>query len=430
MADLKQVTVPDIGDFSDVAVVEVHVAQGDKVAENDPLVTLETDKATMDVPAPFGGTVAEVLLKVGDVASEGTPVVSLGASAEAKRGDVDEAATAEPMAPSAVRTAVAAEASARPASAEQEPPPPKAPASSGNGSDPVYASPSVRRLARELGVGLERVEGSGRKGRIVVEDVRAAAEGGGAAAASGGDSGLNLLPWPKVDFAKYGEIERVELSKIRKISAANLSRNWVRIPHVTHNDEADVTDLEAFRKQLNSEQAEVKVTMVALLLKAVVASLKAFPDVNASLDGDALVRKKYYHLGFAADTPNGLVVPVVKDVDKKGLLEVAGELTELSGKARAGKLGPAEMAGATFTISSLGGIGGTSFTPIINAPEVAILGVVRSAMKPVWDGQEFVPRLMLPLSLSYDHRVVDGAAAARFVTHLSGVLTDLRRVLL
>ncbi|HEV7492555.1 dihydrolipoyllysine-residue acetyltransferase [Baekduia sp.] len=429
MADLKQVTVPDIGDFSDVAVVEVHVAQGDEVAENDPLVTLETDKATMDVPAPYGGVVAEVLLKVGDVASEGTVVVTLSPSAEA-------AATAEAAAPSAVRTAVAAEASARPAPAEKEPPAPKAPAaSSGNGGDPVYASPSVRRLARELGVGLERVEGSGRKGRIVVEDVRAVAEGGasvGAAAGSpsGGDGGLDLLPWPKVDFAKYGEIERVELSKIRKISAANLSRNWVRIPHVTHNDEADVTDLEAFRKQLNSEQTDVKVTMVALLLKAVVSSLKAFPDVNASLDGDALVRKKYYHLGFAADTPNGLVVPVVKDVDKKGLLEIAGELTELSGKARAGKLGPAEMAGATFTISSLGGIGGTSFTPIVNAPEVAILGVVRSAMKPVWDGKEFVPRLMLPLSLSYDHRVIDGAAAARFIAHLSGVLTDLRRVLL
>jgi pyruvate dehydrogenase E2 component (dihydrolipoamide acetyltransferase) len=429
MADLKQVKVPDIGDFSDVAVVEVHVAQGDEVAENDPLVTLETDKATMDVPAPFGGVVAEVLLTVGDVASEGTPVVSLSASVEA-------AATAEAAAPSAVRTAVAAEASARPESTERQPPAPKAPAPpSGNGGDPVYASPSVRRLARELGVGLEGVEGSGRKGRIVVEDVRAVADGGapvggGAARPSGGDGGLDLLPWPKVDFAKYGEIERVELSKIRKISAANLSRNWVRIPHVTHNDEADVTELEAFRKQLNNEQGDVKVTMVALLLKAVVSSLKAFPDVNASLDGDALVRKKYYHLGFAADTPNGLVVPVVKDVDKKGLLEVAGELTELSGKARAGKLGPAEMAGATFTISSLGGIGGTSFTPIVNAPEVAILGVVRSAMKPVWDGQEFVPRLMLPLSLSYDHRVIDGAAAARFVAHLSGVLADLRRVLL
>jgi pyruvate dehydrogenase E2 component (dihydrolipoamide acetyltransferase) len=429
MADVKQVLVPDIGDFTDVAVVEVLVAAGDEVAENDPLVTLETDKATMDVPAPFGGVVADVLLKVGDTASEGTPVVALAVSADA-------AATVEAGAPSAVRTAVAAEASAVPAPPEKQPPPPKEPESSANGDGPVYASPSVRRLARELGVELAAVSGSGRKGRIVPEDVQAFADGGGAAAAGAaapagaGGSGLDLLPWPTVDFARYGEVERVPLSKIRRISAANLSRNWVRIPHVTHNDEADVTDLEAFRKQLNAEQSDVKVTMVALLLKAAAATLKAFPDVNSSLDGDELVRKKYYNLGFAADTPNGLVVPVVKDVDRKGLLQLAGELTELSGKARAGKLGPAEMSGATFTISSLGGIGGTSFTPIVNAPEVAILGVVRSAMKPVWDGQAFVPRLMLPLSLSYDHRVIDGAAAARFVTHLAGVLTDLRRVLL
>jgi pyruvate dehydrogenase E2 component (dihydrolipoamide acetyltransferase) len=448
VADLKDVLVPDIGDFTDVPVVEVHVAPGDEVAENDPLITLETDKASMDVPAPFGGVVAELALNVGDVASEGSLVVKLAPSAaaadeaataapEEARRATDEAATAEAQAPSAIRTAVAAEASARPRPEDRQPPPPKAPAGAeaNGGGDPVYASPSVRRLARELGVPLGDVTGSGRKGRIVPEDVEAYAGGGGAAPvaaapAGAGDSGLDLLPWPKVDFAKYGEIERVELSKIRRISAANLSRNWVRIPHVTHNDEADVTDLEAFRKRLNSEQADVKVTMVALLLKAVVASLKAFPDVNASLDGDALVRKKYYHLGFAADTPNGLVVPVVKDVDQKGLLQVAAELTELSGKARAGKLMPADMAGATFTISSLGGIGGTSFTPIVNAPEVAILGVVRSAMKPVWDGAEFVPRLMLPLSLSYDHRVIDGAAAARFVAHLGGVLNDLRRVLL
>jgi pyruvate dehydrogenase E2 component (dihydrolipoyllysine-residue acetyltransferase) len=433
VADLKQVEVPDIGDFTDVAVVEVHVSQGDEVAENDPLITLETDKATMDVPAPFGGVVAEVLLKVGDVASQGTAVARLAPSAEA-------AATAEAAAPSAVRTAVAAEASARPPAPEQQPPPPKAPESAAaNGAEPVYASPSVRRLARELGVPLGDVSGTGRKGRILPEDVEAAANGGGAAAPSAARAGasgggdLGLLPWPKVDFAKYGEVERVELSKIRRISAANLSRNWVRIPHVTHNDEADITELEAFRKQLNGEQSDVKVTMVALLVKAVVASLKQFPDFNSSLEGDAveaLIRKKYYNIGFAADTPNGLVVPVIKDADAKGLLEVAGELTDLSGKARAGKLGPADMAGATFTISSLGGIGGTSFTPIVNAPEVAILGVVRSTTKPVWDGSAFVPRLLLPLSLSYDHRVIDGAAAARFVTHLSGVLNDLRRVLL
>jgi pyruvate dehydrogenase E2 component (dihydrolipoamide acetyltransferase) len=452
VADLRPVTVPDIGGFAEVAVVEVHVAPGDDVGENDPLITLETDKATMDVPAPYAGTVSEVLLKVGDVASEGTAIakleVSIGAggkadgagapSPSAARARADEAATIEAAAPSAVRSAVSAEASARPKPADQQPPAPKASEPSGSGSDPVYASPSVRRLARELDVDLQAVGGSGRKGRVVPEDVRAAAGGGaavtaaGAATSDGAGLGFEIAPWPKVEFAKYGEVQRVELSKIRKISAANLSRNWIRIPHVTHNDEADVTDLEAFRNQLNAEQSDVKVTMVALLLKAVVASLKAFPDMNSSLsdDGQALVHKKYYHLGFAADTPNGLVVPVVKDVDKKGLLDVAAELTELSGKARAGKLGPADMAGATFTISSLGGIGGTSFTPIVNAPEVAILGVVRSAMKPVWDGKDFVPRLMLPLSLSYDHRVIDGAAAARFTAHLTGVLNDLRRVLL
>jgi pyruvate dehydrogenase E2 component (dihydrolipoamide acetyltransferase) len=438
MSDLKDVTVPDIGDFTDVPVVEVHVNPGDEVAQDDPLITLETDKASMDVPAPFGGVVAEVLLKVGDVASQGTVVVKMAESAEA-------AATVEAGAPSAVRTAVSAEASARPKPADQQPPPPKPPESAAaNGAEPVYASPSVRRLARELGVPLGSVTGTGRKGRLLPEDVEAAANGGAATApaptgapagagATGGGDGLGLLPWPTVDFAKHGEVERVELSKIRRISAANLARNWVRIPHVTHNDEADITDLEAFRKQLNAEQSDVKVTMVALLVKAVVSSLKAFPDFNSSLEGDAveaLIRKKYYNIGFAADTPNGLVVPVIKDADRKGLLEIAGELTDLSGKARAGKLMPADMAGATFTISSLGGIGGTSFTPIVNAPEVAILGVVRSVTKPVWNGSEFVPRLMLPLSLSYDHRVIDGAAAARFVAHLAGVLNDLRRVLL
>jgi pyruvate dehydrogenase E2 component (dihydrolipoamide acetyltransferase) len=433
VAELEDIAVPDIGDFTDVAVVEVHVAPGDEVAENDPLITLETDKATMDVPAPFGGTIAELALKVGDTASEGTLVARLQPAVEAN-------ARTEAAAPSAVRTAVAAEASARPR--EDEPPAPKAPSAEGNGGEPVYASPSVRRLARELGVDLGSLSGSGRKGRIVPEDVRAFANGGApppaappgapaGAAATGGDlGGLSLIPWPTVDFEKFGAVERVPLSRIRKLSAANLARNWVHIPHVTHNDEADITDLEAFRKQLNAEQSDVKVTMVALLLKATVASLRKFPDMNSSLDGDDLVQKKYYHLGFAADTPNGLVVPVIRDVDRKGILEVASELTELSGKARAGKLGPNEMAGGTFTISSLGGIGGTSFTPIVNAPQVGILGVVRSAMKPVWDGKEFVGRLMLPLSLSYDHRVIDGAAAARFTAHLSGVLTDLRRILL
>jgi pyruvate dehydrogenase E2 component (dihydrolipoamide acetyltransferase) len=446
VADVKQVTVPDIGDFADVAVVEVHVGPGDNVAQEDALVTLETDKATMDVPAPFAGVIQDVLLKVGDTASEGTPVVTLTLQADA-------AAPTEAAAPGAVRGAVAAEASSRPREGGATAPPPTPPgepappaaatppapatpapaASDANGAGPIYASPSVRRLARELGVDLHAVHGSGRKGRILPEDVRALPNGpapGATVPAGGGVGGLDLLPWPQIDFEKFGEVERVPLSRIRKLSAANLARNWVYIPHVTHNDDADVTELEAFRKQLNAEQSDVKVTMVALLLKASVAALQKFPDMNSSLDGDDLVHKKYYHLGFAADTPNGLVVPVIRDVDKKGILEVAGELTELSGKARAGKLGPNEMAGATFTISSLGGIGGTSFTPIVNAPQVGILGAVRAAMKPVWDGKEFVPRLMLPLSLSYDHRVIDGAAAARFVTYLAGVLADLRRVLL
>jgi len=456
MADLRQVTVPDIGDFSDVAVVEVHVEPGQTVAENDPLITLETDKATMDVPAPVGGVVEEVLLKAGDTASEGTPVVGLRELAEA-------AAPSEAGAPAAVAAAVAAEESATPEATAPPPPTPKAPENgreahapgrapapsqplagdgrNGDGDGIVYASPAVRRLARELDVDLHGLQGSGRKGRIVPDDVRAAADGGapvardGAGAGAAPDAGawpggLELAPWPAVDFEKFGEVERVPLSRIRRLSKANLARNWVHIPHVTHNDEADITELEAFRKQLNAEQSDVKVTMVALLLKASAATLQAFPDFNASLDGDELVRKRYFHLGFATDTSAGLVVPVVRDVDRKGILELAGELTELSGKARAGKLGPADMTGGTFTISSLGGIGGTSFTPIVNAPEVAILGVVRSATKPVWDGQQFVPRLMLPLSLSYDHRVIDGAAAARFVAHLGRVLTDLRRVLL
>ena len=296
----------------------------------------------------------------------------------------------------------------------------------------------MRRLARELSVDLGNLQGSGRKGRITKEDVEAASRGERPgspepAAPAGGTvdvAGFKLAPWPQVDFTKFGEIERVPLSRIKKISGPNLARNWVMIPHVTHNDEADVTDLEAFRKQINAEQSDVKVTMVALLLKASVASLKAFPDMNSSLDGDELVRKRYYHLGFATDTPDGLLVPVIRDVDKKGLLEIAAELTDLSGRARAGKLKLGEMQGGTFSISSLGGIGGTSFTPIVNAPEVAILGVTRSAMKPVWDGSQFVPRLLVPLSLSYDHRVIDGAAAARFVSHLGKVLTDMKRVLL
>jgi pyruvate dehydrogenase E2 component (dihydrolipoamide acetyltransferase) len=336
-----------------------------------------------------------------------------------------------------------ARARAEPAHGEPEPAPPvdqTPPASAAEPSaGPVYAGPGVRRLARERGVDLANVTGSGRKGRILKEDVEAyvsepqpAPERAKAAPAVTDGAGLGLLPWPQVDFSKFGEIERVPLSRVKKISGPNLHRNWVMIPHVTHYDEADITDLEAFRKQANEANAKagVKVTMVALVISAVVASLKAHPEFNASLDGDELVLKRYFNIGFAADTPQGLLVPVIKDADQKGILEIAGELGELSGRAREGKLGSADMQGGTFSISSLGGIGGTAFTPLINAPEVAILGVARSEIKPRWDGSAFGPRLMLPLSLSYDHRVIDGAEGARFTAHLAGVLTDLRRALL
>lgn len=460
MGALTEVEVPDIGDFDDVPVVEILVAVGDTVAVEDPLVALESEKATMEVPSPVAGEIKEILVAVGDTVSEGKVLLKIAAAdgdggaakpegadasaAEPGRGESPaEEAAGSTKQPGGAALDAEAEASAGEDAAKKpsgsgsgsgSADGAKAPAAKGSG--PVYASPSVRRLARELGVDLTTVEGSGRKGRIVPEDVQKAKDAPAKApkAAAGGDTvgdgGLGLAPWPKVNFEKFGEIERVPLSRIQKLSGANLARNWVRIPHVTHNDDADITELEAFRKQLNGEQKDVKVTMVALLLKAVSGTLKQFPTLNSSLDGDELVLRKYHHLGFAADTPNGLLVPVIRDVDKKGILEVAGELTELSGKARAGKLGPAEMSGGTFSISSLGGIGGTSFTPIINAPEVAILGVTRSATKPVWNGSEFIPRLILPLSLSYDHRVVDGALAARFVAHLAGVLNDMRRILL
>jgi pyruvate dehydrogenase E2 component (dihydrolipoamide acetyltransferase) len=419
----SDVLVPDIGDFTDVPIIEILVSPGDTVAAEDPLVTLESDKATMDVPSPMEGVVQEVKVSVGDSVSEGTLLLTLVAPDQAEEEQATESLAKpteqEPAAEEPASSDAPAPAAAPPASAEP--------------SDPPYASPGTRRLARELGVDLAQLAGSGRKGRITGDDVRAAKEGPPAQAPpSGGDSGLELLPWPSIDFSKYGEVEVVPLSRIRKISGANLARNWVRIPHVTHNDEADITDLEALRKTLNEEykKQEVRVTMLAFLIKACVAGLKEFPDFNASLDGDNLIVKRYYNIGFAADTPNGLVVPVVKDADAKGIIEIANEMGELSKAARAGKLKPGDMAGGNFTISSLGGIGGTSFTPIVNAPEVAILGVVRSAMKPVWDGSEFVPRLMLPLSLSYDHRVIDGAAAARFVKYLVTILEDMRRVLL
>jgi pyruvate dehydrogenase E2 component (dihydrolipoamide acetyltransferase) len=431
VAGTEQVLVPDIGDFEDVPVIEVLVAVGDEVSAEDPLVVLESDKATMEVPSPAAGKVAKIEVSVGDKVKEGSTILSL---------EVSGGNGAEPAPPPTVAESVpAAESKDVEAAAESEPPPlqeapPPASPQARPTEAPSYASPGVRRLARELGVDLSTVTGSGRKGRITKEDVQKAKDAPAAApvaaASAGAPAGLDLAPWPKPNFEKFGEIERQPLTRIQKISGPNLARNWVMIPHVTHNDEADITELEAFRKRTNSEQSEAKVTMVALLAKAVVASLKAYPVVNSSLDGDDLVLKRYYNIGFAADTPNGLVVPVIKDADRKGILEIAKDLTALSGKAREGKLGPADMAGATFTISSLGGIGGTSFTPIVNAPEVAILGVTRSAMKPVWNGSEFVPRLMVPLSLSYDHRVIDGALAARFVAHLVQVLSDLRRVVL
>jgi pyruvate dehydrogenase E2 component (dihydrolipoyllysine-residue acetyltransferase) len=455
MAEVKDVVVPDIGDFADVPIIEVMVSPGDTVSEEDPLVTLESDKATMDVPSPFGGVVQELKVKTGDRVSEGSPLLSLevdgdGAGPSAG-GDAAAAGLTTPAAEAGaadtIDTAIQAEEGAEKAPA---PPPPRetspAPAEpSGNGAaapaapgGSVYAGPGARRLARELGVDLAKVTGTGRKGRIQKADVEAFAKGGAAApatapAAPAGDgAGLSLLPWPQVDFTKFGEVERVPLSRIQKLSGPYLHRNWVMIPHVTQFEEADITDLEAFRKQTNEAHAKegVKVTMVALMVKAVVASLTAMPQFNSSLDGDELVVKRYYNIGFAADTPNGLVVPVIKDADKKGILDIARELTELSGAARAGKLKSTDMQGGTFSISSLGGIGGTGFTPLINAPEVAILGVAKSSMKPVWNGSEFRPRLIVPLCLSYDHRVIDGAEGARFCAHLAGVLTDMRRALL
>ncbi|MDQ2916543.1 MAG: dihydrolipoyllysine-residue acetyltransferase [Pseudomonadota bacterium] len=462
-----EVRVPDIGGFKDVPVIEVFVKPGDIVQPDDPLVTIESDKATMDVPAPVGGTVEGVRIAVGERVSEGTPLLTLKTS---QTGAEPASRSTPPTFPANADRAVP------PIQATSTPPASTQPAAEGGGArerteaaierteaqpsrqpspehakasaEPVdegsmrtaHASPSVRKFARELGVNLGRVTGSGPKGRIQHEDVqqfvkRALASPAAIAAATGiGGGALNLLPWPNVDFAKFGPVESKPLSRIRKISGANLARNWAMIPHVTQFDAADITELDALRIALNKEndKAGVKVTMLAFLVKASAALLQRFPDFNASLDpsGENVVYKRYFNIGFAADTPNGLVVPVVKGADGKGVLQIAQEMTDLSAKAREGKLGPADMQGGCFSISSLGGIGGTAFTPIINAPEVAILGVSRSAMKPVWDGKAFVPRLMLPLSLSYDHRVIDGAQAARFITYFAGVLADFRRVLL
>ncbi|HDR9482806.1 TPA: dihydrolipoyllysine-residue acetyltransferase [Burkholderia aenigmatica] len=430
-----EVKVPDIGDYKDVPVIEIGVKVGDTVEKEQSLVTLESDKATMDVPSPAAGVVKEIKVKVGDSVSEGTLIVLLDAAGAAPAAAAPQASAPAPAA--AAPAPAAAPAKAAPAPAAAAPAPAAAPSGEYRAS---HASPSVRKFARELGVEVARVQGSGPKGRITKEDVTGFVKGvmtgqraaPVAAAAPAGGGELNLLPWPKVDFSKFGPFEAKPLSRIKKISGANLHRNWVMIPHVTNNDEADITELEALRVQLNKEheKAGVKFTMLAFVIKAVVAALKKFPTFNASLDGDNLVFKQYYHVGFAADTPNGLVVPVIRDADKKGLVDIAKEMAELSKAARDGKLKPDQMQGGCFSISSLGGIGGTNFTPIINAPEVAILGLSRGQMKPVWDGKQFVPRLTLPLSLSYDHRVIDGAEAARFNAYLGALLADFRRIIL
>ena len=435
-----EVRVPDIGDFKDVAVIEVFVQPGDTVKLEQSLITVESDKASMEIPSSAAGVIKEMKVKLGDK-------VNIGDLLAIVEGTSAAAPAAAAAAPTPAPAASAAPAAAAPAAASASAPaamPAHDPTVAPTGKLP-YASPSVRKFARELGVPLEEVKGTGINGRISAEDVQAftrqvmsgsvQTKAQAANAPKGGSGvGLDLLPWPKVDFAKFGPVEAKPLSRIKKISGANLARNWVMIPHVTNNDEADITELEAFRVQTNAEAAkaksDVKVTMLAFVIKAVVAALKKFPEFNTSLDGDNLVYKQYYNIGFAADTPNGLVVPVLKDADKKGILQISQEMGDLAKKARDGKMGPADMTGGCFSISSLGGIGGTSFTPIINAPEVAILGLSKSAMKPVWDGKQFVPRLTLPLSLSYDHRVIDGAAAARFNAYLAQVLADFRRVLL
>ena len=433
-AGIVPVKVPDIGDFKDVPVIEVFVKPGDAVKPEDPLVTLESDKATMDVPAPSAGTVKELKVKVGDKVSEGSVILTLETAGAAAAGGAAGAKTETPAAAPSAAPSPAAPAAAEPA-------PPAKPAAAPVDDEAfrgAHASPSVRAFARMLGVDLSKIKGSGPKERILQEDVqnyvKQVISGASAAppAAPAGGAALGLLPWPQVDFSKFGPIESKPLSRIKKISGANLHRNWVMIPHVTNHEDADITDLEDFRVRLNkeNEKSGTKVTMLAFLIRASVAALKKFPEFNASLDGENLIYKKYFHVGFAADTPNGLVVPVIKNADQKGVLAIAKEMGELSAKAREGKLGPADMQGGCFSISSLGGIGGTYFTPIINAPEVAILGVCRSSTRPVWDGKQFIPRLILPLSLSFDHRVVDGAAAARFNSYLVALLGDMRRVML
>jgi len=443
---LVEVKVPDIGDFDEVAVIELMVKVGDTIKAEQSLITVESDKAAMEIPSSTAGVVKELRVKLGDKVKQGSVVLVLEASGAAA-AVAAEAPTALASAPVVTASVVEAPPVAAPLVVATVAASVSAAAPAHNPGAPTlglpHASPSVRKFARELGVPLEEVKGNGPKGRISQDDVQAftkdvmsgatQTKAQAAKAPSGGDgAALGLIPWPKVDFAKFGPIERKEMGRIKKISGANLLRNAIMIPAVTNHDDADITDLEAFRVSTNkeNEKSGVKVTMLAFLIKACVAALKKYPEFNSSLDGDAIVYKNYWHIGFAADTPNGLMVPVIRDADKKGILQISQEMGELAKKARDGKLGPAEMTGATFTISSLGGIGGKYFTPIINAPEVAILGVCKSTQEPVWDGKQFVPRLMLPLSLTWDHRVIDGAAAARFNAYLGQILGDFRRVLL
>ncbi len=430
---LIEIKVPDIGDFKEVEVIELLVKPGDTVKAEQSLITVESDKASMEIPSSHAGVIKELKVKIGDKVAEGSLLLMLEVTAESA-----PAPAAAPAAPVAASVAAAAPVPAKAAAAPA--PAPEVTAAAYPSGQKSHASPSVRKFARELGVDLSRVQGSGPKSRILLEDVQAFVKGvmqhgGGLAPAAGGTgTGLALLPWPSLDFSKFGATELQPLSRIKKISGPNLHRNWVMIPHVTQFDEADITELEEFRKSSNEALAKsgVKLTMLAFVIKSCVAALKKFPAFNASLDaaGENLILKQYYHIGFAADTPNGLVVPVIKNADQKSLSEIAKEMGDLSAQAREGKIKPADMQGASFTISSLGGIGGTAFTPIINAPEVAILGLSKSAIKPVWDGKQFAPRLMMPLSLSYDHRVIDGAMGARFTVYLAEVLADMRKTLL
>jgi pyruvate dehydrogenase E2 component (dihydrolipoamide acetyltransferase) len=423
-AGFAEVRVPDIGDFRDVPIIEIMVKPGDAIKPEQPVVTLESDKASMEVPSPLGGVVADLKVKLGDCVSEGTVILTLS---------TDDAAAAEQPRPAASPTPPPEPARpTEPASAQT----PAAPAASQGALEIPYAGPSSRRRARELGVDLRQVNGSGPRGRILPADVEAFAKPvtpprAPSSPAPFAAAGLDLLPWPKIDFAKFGPVETKPLSRIKKISGANLHRNWVMIPHVTSHEEADITELEEFRVRLNKEieKSGVRVSMLAFMIKAAVATLKKFPEFNASLDGENLILKRYYHIGFAADTPHGLVVPVIRDADTKGVADIAKEMGDLAKLARDSKLKPEQMQGGTFTISSLGGIGGTHFTPIINAPEVAIMGACRSFQKLTWDGKQPVPRLIQPLSLSWDHRVIDGAAAARFNAHFAGLLADMRRAL-